>query len=1360
MGKTVKNLIIVILLLCNSFNNYATGVETMHFENLSVDDGLSQLSVIVIFQDRNGYMWFGTRYGLNRYDGRKFDVYVSDPEDDEAISDNIVNCVAEDGKGNIWVGTTNGLNRFDRVSRAFSRFYISGRPAYDNSENIRAITIDQELGNIYFGGMYGLFVIRENGEKVIPVEGVRERVDGLCDTGENLWICTPASILVYEKSGGRIKSLEYPGKTVKDDRDGKTAIYQDKKGRVWLDDKAGGITCYNSQTHSILHKVDVPHEIRCISEDVDGRIVIGTRNGLYLYDAAEDVFSSYDELCIKQPDLGLSPIEDLFLDESGTLWIGTYASGVYLSNFLGRRFALHKPWKQPEEAQISLGAIVRDGDKLWIGTNGAGLLRYDITTGNFRHIVTSGMSGVDNADNNVKCLYLDGDRLYIGLYSGKLIEFDVKTESVRRSLHLDDKRPVYSMCRYDDTNILLGTYSKPALKLLDTKTMRITDFPGVETGEDDMDHITALFHDGENVYVGTKQDGLYILHGKSRRHFRMDGSFGGYGRMISSIYKDSTGNILVGTSDEGLNVLFPEMGRMRNIRRKDGLLDDKICSVFEDRSGSVWVATLSGISKLNEDYSVSYSLNRQSGMGIHEFSAQSYFVSEDGTVFLGGDNGLLSFRADNIRLNDRIPPVVIKNVWVKDRLAQIDLDKDPVLTVKYNEASIQIECNVLNYLYPEQNRLSVMLEGAEKEWKDMGTSSVVNYANLSPGRYIFRVKGSNNDGYWNEEGAMLSIRVLPPFYLSGVAFFVYLLILCAFFSFLIIFLRTRMNLSQQILLKKHDEEIFQSKIDFFTNISHEFRTPLTLIKAPIDEVLHFGDPSRMDLPAFNMVHNNVNRMLSLLEQLMTFRKIEYGNMELKASRGDFCVFAKKIASAFETSARLKNIRFSFRNEGIPDNLWYDSSLMERVIMNLLSNAFKYTPDNGQVSLRLSTVPRDELIRVVPDGFSDVPVAEAVKYLRLDVSNSGEHIAREELHRIFNPFVQGSKSIGGTGIGLSLSKSIVEMHRGVIWAESGDDGNCFSFILPDGREHFSAKEIYTQESSTDDFIIYDFNDAPFKYERPEKESFPLQQTTCDKAAILIVEDNRELREYMAGRLKGQYKIFEASNGKEGLSIARTAMPSLILSDIMMPEIDGLQLCRTIKNDPDTAHIPVILITARAYSAQTKEGLAAGADDYIAKPFNMEDLMAKISNILRSREHLKNLYAKGLSLENMGVEIISADEKFLQKLNSVVRDNVSNPQLDVDEFCKLMGMSRSSLFRKIKEATNMSPARYITNVRLHLASRMLVETDLSISEVIYDVGFGSHAYFSTAFRKRYGKTPKDFRKEGRAKDGVDGRKETLS
>lgn len=1327
-------LITAILVFCSCFHGLATERKALQFENLSVDDGLSQLSVIAIFQDRSGYMWFGTRYGLNRYDGRNFDVFVSDPEEDNSISDDIVNCIAEDRMGNIWVGTANGLNRFDRVSRVFSPFFISGYPAHDNSEYIRAISIDSDNGDIYFGGTYGLYLIHENAEKAVPVDGIRERVDGLCDAGEALWICTPASILVLDKSGGQVKKLEYSGGSVQDGRDSKTAVFRDRKGNIWLADNTGGIACYDPNDLSILHQVAVPHEIRCISEDTDGSIIIGTRNGLYLYDAAMDVLSSYDQFCTIQPDLSSSPIEDLFLDRNGTLWIGTYASGVFLSNFLGQRFELLKPWKQPEEAQVTLGSIVQDSNNLWIGTNGAGLLQYNLGTGNFRRIVTSGVSGVDNADNNVKCLLLDGDRLYIGLYSGKLIEFDVRSESVRRCLILDDKRPIYAMSRYNSTGILLGTYSKPALKLLDTRTMKVSDYPGPESGGDDINHITALFHDDGNVYVGTKQDGLYVLHGSSRRHFRMDGSFGGHGRMISSIYKDSAGNILVGTSDEGLNILFPESGQMRNIRRRDGLQDDRICSVFEDGSGDLWVATLSGLSKLDRDYSVSYSLNRQSGMGVHEFSVQSFLASEDGSVYLGGDNGLLRFRPENIHLNDRIPPVAIKNVWVKDRMALIDLDNAPVLNVKYNEASIRIECNVLNYLYPEQNRLFVKLEGADKEWKDMGTSTIVNYANLSPGRYTFRVKGSNNDGFWNEEGVLLSIRVLPPFYRSGTAYLLYLLALCIFLAFLVMFLRTRMNLAQQILQKKHNEDIFQSKIDFFTNISHEFRTPLTLIRGPIDEVIHSGDTTRMDLPAFKMVQGNVDRMLSLLEQLMTFRKIEYGNMTLKVSKGDFGVFAKQAASMFESSARLKNIRFSFRDEGIPDNLWYDSSLMERVMMNLLSNAFKYTAENGQVLLRQSTVLRHELSRVVPEGFSSAQAAEADKYLRFDVSNTGEPLAPEELLRIFDPFVQRSNSVGGTGIGLSLSKSIVEMHHGVIWAESGDNGNCFSVILPEGKEHFSAEESSFISMPSDDLVICDFSDP-----------LPGQHDMDNKATILLVEDNRELLEYMAGRLKDRYKILEASDGKEGISLAQTTLPSLILSDVMMPEVDGLQLCRTIKSNPDTAHIPVILLTARATPDQTKEGLEAGADDYIAKPFSMEDLLAKVSNILRSRENLKNLYAKGLSLENMGVEITSSDEKFLLKLNNAVKENISNPQLDISAFCKLLGMSRSSLFRKLKETTGLSPSRYISNVRLHLACKMLAETDLNITEIMYAVGFNSSAHFSTAFRRNYGKTPRDFRKE---------------
>ena len=1323
-------------LFCTVASVRAEGQEGTHFEHLSMDDGLSQLSVISILRDSQGYMWFGTRCGLNRYDGRAFDVFTADPEDGTSLSDNIVNCIAEDRQGGIWVGTMNGLNRFDGITRRFSRFYVSGKAGYDPSEEIRALCADRENGDLYFGSTSGLYKIREGGREIRPVESVRERVDGLCDTGTHLWVCTSTSIQVLEKSTSRVRRLEHSVRRADDGKDSRKAVFRDSEGKVWTDDAAGALVCYHPQTFSIECSVPVPHEIRCLSEDARGHLVVGTRNGIFDYDRTDGRLTAYEDILPLQPDLRRSSIESLLLDETGILWVGTYSSGIYLSNTLGRRFHLHQPWTDPDMAQISLGAIVQDGATLWIGTDGAGLLRYDIPSGTFRRVSDPGSSkDVDNADNNIKCLLLDGKRLYIGLYSGWLQVIDTRSERLLGRYHLDDYRPICAMCRYDGSRLLLGTYSKQALKLFDTRSMQISDFPGPGAGDDGINRITALLRDGDRIYVGTKQNGLYILQRNQRQHLRMDGSFGGFGRMVSTLSKDPSGNILVGTADEGLNVFSPDTGLFRNIRRRDGLPDDKVCSVLEDTSGSSWVVTLGGLSELDRDYSVRRSFDRQGGIGIQEFSVLSGLCTEEGTFFVGGNNGMVSFRPEDLRENDRIPPVTIKNVWVNTRLVPVDLRHHPSIRVKHNEAYIRIECNVLNYLYPEQNQFAFMLEGAEKDWTYMGNASSVNYAHLSPGRYTFRVKGANNDGYWNEEGAWLGIRVLPPFYLSGWAFLAYLLLFAGILGTVLLLRHTRMNLSRQIALKKQDEELFQAKIDFFTDVSHEFRTPLTLIRGPIEEVISSNDTGRMDMHAFKMVHDNVNRMLMLIEQLMTFRKMERGNMVVKASKGDFNALARQTAEAFATHARQKGIRFSFRDNGVPENLWFDPGLMERLLMNLLSNAFKYTPAGGSVSVLLATVRKQDLPHLKGKGIPSGLYPDAGKYLRIDIRDSGDGIPPGDLERIFEPFVQGSNSSGGTGIGLSLCKNIAAMHHGIIWAGSDGNGSCFSVIIPDGRKHFRPEETEGEIPEGKETALTDFQE-----EAVEVPASGLPAT------LLIVEDNKELRRYMARRLRSRYKVLEAANGKEGYALALSAMPALILSDIMMPEMDGLQFCRSVKGDSRTSHIPVILLTARSYALQVKEGLESGADDYITKPFSMDDLLAKVANVLRSRENLKNLYAKGLSLENMGMEILSSDEKFLQKLNEVIQERIADPKLDVREFCSRLGMSRASLYRKIEAATQMSPSKYIQHIRLHLAARLLKGTRRSVTEIMYAVGFVSPSHFSTAFRKRYGMSPTRFRRHG--------------
>lgn len=580
------------------------------------------------------------------------------------------------------------------------------------------------------------------------------------------------------------------------------------------------------------------------------------------------------------------------------------------------------------------------------------------------------------------------------------------------------------------------------------------------------------------------------------------------------------------------------------------------------------------------------------------------------------------------------------------------------------------------------------------------------------------------------------INISPPFWWTWWAILFYLTILVFIVYFIIRYYRIKHDLDYQVVLKEKQEELHQAKLNLFTYFSHELRTPLSLILGPLEDILDKSTtPSFLNKP-LQLMYQNAKRLLLLVNELMDFRKQETGQFTLKAAAGNFEKFTEEIMLAFSELTLRKEIQLNltFNTESQP--LWYDRSLFEKILLNLLSNAFKYTPDKGKIELNLTSTNLNENLKQNVLKHNSNAYISADRYLLITLSDTGDGIPEKEIENVFNPFYQiynqHEDTESSSGIGLSLTKGLVELHHGSIWAEFNNaTGATFKILLPYGNDHLNPNEIIENYQDSENIDLY-LEDIP-------KEQANSTAPKSKKHTILIVEDNKELRTYIKSCLGNFYKVLEAGNGKEGIEIAINQMPDMIISDIMMPVMDGLQLCKKLKEDINTSHIPIILLTARVTMLQMKEGLELGADDYITKPFSSNILMLKIKNIILSRENLKNLYGKQFSLESMGVEVISADDKFMQKLYKVVEKHIDNPDLNIEKFCDEINMSSANLYRKIKAVTNLSPLEYVKSVRMQLAAKMLMETDLSITEVSEKVGFNSLIHFSSTFRKHFGFSP---------------------
>ena len=744
---------------------------------------------------------------------------------------------------------------------------------------------------------------------------------------------------------------------------------------------------------------------------------------------------------------------------------------------------------------------------------------------------------------------------------------------------------------------------------------------------------------------------------------------------------------------------------------------------------------------------------------MQEFSPCAGLHLSGNRIFFAGNNGFTLFNPNDIITNPNVPPIILDKLHINNCLIQAgdegDILKENISTqkkivLKYNQTNITIEYCALNYIFNNKNQYAYKLEGFDHDWNEVGNRRTAYYTNIPSGTYKFVVKGSNNDGIWNEEGTTLEIVVLPPLWKTWWAYLFYAVVAIALIAFIIRYFTEKKRLQNNIRLKQMEaevhEEYYQERNRLFTNFSHELRTPLTLIMAPLEEFVKRTDLTDDIHYKVKLMLRNAQRLLRIVNNLMDLQKNESGTMKLQVSENDMIKFTHEAVSSFQDLALYRNIHLQSKHTIHCQAVWCERNLLEKVYFNFLSNAFKNVPDGGTVSVELDVKPYSELTFFLPAKLNKYKNTE-IRYLTISIQDNGVGIAPDELEKIFQPFyqvAQNEHSKSGTGIGLSLSKAIIEMHHGVVWAENATGANMsgvglsssgavFKFVLPVDKSLFAPEMII--ESAEDKAVS-------FSVELPDAAYEP-DNSSRKQATILVVEDNRDLNNYICSCLADRYNVVGVTNGEDALAKAVYLLPNLIITDLMMPKMNGIELIRRLKKDMNTSHIPIIMVTAKTGTDDIKEGYAAGADEYITKPFDASILKIRVDNLIQSREKLKELYSKNFSLESLGVDVTSVDEKFMQKLYATLQQNIANSDLNLDAFCKELGLSKSNLYRKIKQITGYSPNEFIRNFRLETAAKMLKETDMSITEVYCAVGYNSLAYFSNSFKTLYGVSPSEFK-----------------
>lgn len=1358
----IRRLSFILFLVLFASILHAERTNYLYSFNSDLNEGISQLSVMDIYQDSKGYLWFATKNGLNRFNGKEYVIYRREDGNEHSLSGNSIASVTEDQEGYLWVGTNNGLNRIDLNTDRIKR-YNSGVDGLTQSSITKVYS--DAAGYLWVGTWGGLYrfnreedrferILLDNGLEEISVSALFE------DSAGRYWIGTrDKGVYLCDNQMNIISHFTRESKNMPLNNNNITSIYEDTQKQIWIGSKYG-VNKINLRENEVLSFTSENSKlsnntVRCLVE-WQGKLLVGTFDGIFALDPESGQIvkvAGYDDI---NHSLSHYSIYAFCVDHDHTLWVGTFAGGINYLNKFTNRFVLHRPEDELNIRTGIYGAITYESpSNLWIATEGYGLLNYNYQTNTSHYYLIDPSAHFAFNTNIIKSVFYEDGYVWCGTTKGEIYKFNIRTKTFSLYHKYPVEYSIYSIIRDRKGNLWVGGASTEFGLTCFVNDRLVTTFTNNVDEPFYLSNVRCVLEEEDGVLLlGSTADGLlrFDTNKKQLTKYSNEATVESYripNNYISAIVRTKSGEIWVSTYGGGIFQFDKTEHVKRVMTARDGLLDNNICSLVESSDRKLWMSTVNGLIMFDPVGGEVRNYHRHNGIDIREFTLHSGIALPDGNLCFAGSNGFVTFQVAAMDKNENIPSVVLEQLSVNNQPIEVGdesgvldkvLDSMDTIRLLYNENNFSITYQALNYIYSTQNQYAYKLEGYDTDWNYVGGRNSAFYTNLSPGKYVFHVKGSNNDGVWNEQGRSLTIIVQPPLWRTWYAYLFYVIALAVISYVILHYVNIKRNLEAGLKLKQLEkqkqEEFHEAKIRLFTNFSHELRTPLMLIITPFEELV-----KRVDIPAelhdkLSIIYKNAQKLLLLVNQLMDLHKNQAGSLDLKVSEGDVCEYIKEIYYAFNQIALTNEVKFSLNCTPKTINAWFDKSLLEKVVFNLLSNAFKYTPSGESVTMEVSEKSWNGLGTKQTDGlYKD----ENANYLVLRVKDSGKGIEEGEVDKIFTPFYQIPETSGinlsGTGIGLSLVYTIVQLHRGVIYVDNTErSGACFVVILPISRSAFSEDQIENIEFDKISEVT-NTDDISASLPAPEKVEGP-------KYKILLVEDDKDVRSYLKKSLEAEYTVIEAADGVRAYEKVVQDFPDLVLSDIMMPKRDGLELCTLIKNDIRVGHIPVILMTARSMVVHIKEGFQAGADDYIVKPFNMDVLQTRIRSLLASREQLKKLYGKRFSPEVMGIEVKSADERFSQKLFDVIEQNISNDKLDVELLCTEIGISRANLYRKLKSITELSPMELIRNKRLEMAAKLLKESEMNVSEIALHLGFNSHSYFSNSFKAFYGCTPTEF------------------
>lgn len=1328
--------------------------QAVRFQHLNVDNGLSQNSITSMIQDSQGFIWFGTEYGLNKYDGYKVETFVPEGGSPGTLIGNEVWSILEDSKGRIWVGTNEGVNIFDKNRYTFNKLEAETEEG-DKLEGTVSYILEDDKGDFWFGTFtQGVFRLNVDQDRLThyPITEVDPNETAMSyriwsihiNKNEILWATTwNKGLLRLNTRNGSFEYFNSENSELNTDQLGHLVPRTDST--LWIGTR-DGLRILNVYTGDITQtSVEELNNLAFIQDllsDDHGRLWIATYGeGLFVYDSDSNALSHFSHDDADPRSLSNNFVLNVMQDSSGCIWAGTWTGGAnkYCPD------AVKFDCCQQQYDIENVFAIDGDDRHLFLGTYGDGTYLLDKASGEIEKIRSSSETTSGIGDNLVMAIEKGYDGEYwIGYQGAGFARFDLQSREFKFYTAGDGDSAglnfniVQRILVENEHQIWLGT-AGGGVNLFNPEDNSFRYFTTQSNPSLSSDIITALLKDQRgNIWIGTQGGGVNVLDSSLERVIHY-GSFPDSSNTLSSthiwdLWEDREGIIWVATSF-GLNALNPETGEINRYTEASGLGNNWVYTILGDDNGRLWLSTNGGLSVFDPSEKTFRNFDVHDGLQGNEFNANAKFKSNDGKIYFGGTAGFNAFYPDETLFNTREPKIVLTGLEILNKPVPIGEEKTDTYTVPkhisqldelvltHREQVISLEFAALHYVNPQKNRYRYKLEGFDEEWIETDQRHYVTYTNLDPGDYTFRVRGSNSDGYWSTREATLSIRVLPPPWKTWWAYILYILLGSG-----VIFLITRTIIVreklkgelklEQVELQKA-QELDQIKSRFFAAISHELRTPLTLITAPIRELIDndtFGEKAGNTL---RLVERNARRLLDLVNQLLDLSKLEAGKLKLSVSREDINGFLRIVVAPYHSLSKSSGVTFTSRISEESCMIYFDREKIEQIVTNLLSNAFKFTPSGGKVELEVDS--------------SD-------QYLLIVVRDSGRGIPEDELNQIFEryyqiPYSDESRASGGSGIGLSLVKELAELHHGSISVESVEGSQTtFTVTIPVSDSAYSPEEIEPEKT----IAVEKARTEVTKMSGSAGEYHEKNHT--DEPLVLVVEDNEDLREYICSRLSDSYSVEQAKNGNEGLEKA-ALIPDLIVTDLMMPEMDGLEMLRRIKSDPKTNHIPLIMLTAKADKESRIEGLDVGADHYVNKPFDMKELLVRVNSLMKQREITREHYRREF-ISNPGADhILSADDRFLKRTMDVLRQNLSEPSFTVEQFADELSMSRVQLHRKLKAVLGCSATEFIREVRLKKAYRYLKENKGTVSEIAYEVGFNNLSYFSKCFKETFDMNPSE-------------------